>query len=53
VGRTSAWNASKSDDKRRLVTLPMHSGDVPPGTVRAILREAGISETDLRRLLGG
>jgi len=38
---------------RRLVTLPMHPGDVPPGTVRAIVREAGITEGDLRRLLGG
>jgi predicted RNA binding protein YcfA (HicA-like mRNA interferase family) len=35
-----------------LVTLPMHSGDVPPGTTRAILREAGLTEADLRRLLG-
>ena len=41
------------DGRRRLVTLPMHSGDVPPGTLRAILRESGLTEADLRRLLGG
>lgn len=35
------------------VTLSMHSGDVPPGTLRAILRETGITEADLRRLLEG
>ncbi|HEY5275942.1 MAG TPA: type II toxin-antitoxin system HicA family toxin [Coriobacteriia bacterium] len=40
------------DGERRHLTLPMHSGDVPPGTLRAILREAGLSEADLRRLLG-
>ena len=38
---------------RFLVTLPMHPGDVPPGTVRAILREAGLTKADLRRLLEG
>jgi hypothetical protein len=27
--------------------------DVPPGTLRAILREGGLTEADLRRLLGG
>jgi len=41
------------DGKRRHVTLPVHAGDVPPGTVRAILREAGLTEEDLRRLLRG
>ena len=35
------------------VTLCMHSGDVPPGTLRAILRETGLTEPDLRSLLGG
>jgi predicted RNA binding protein YcfA (HicA-like mRNA interferase family) len=38
---------------RRRVTPSMHSGDVPPGTLRAILRESGLTEADLRRLLGG
>ena len=40
------------DGGRRMVTLPMHSGDVPPGTLRAILREAGLTEAELRGLLG-
>jgi hypothetical protein len=31
----------------------MHSGEIPPGTFRAILREAGLTEADLRRLLRG
>jgi predicted RNA binding protein YcfA (HicA-like mRNA interferase family) len=38
---------------RQRVTLSMHSGAVPPGTLRAILREGGLTEADLRRLLGG
>jgi hypothetical protein len=41
------------DGGRRLVTLPMQWGDVPPGALRAILREADPTEADLRRLPGG
>jgi predicted RNA binding protein YcfA (HicA-like mRNA interferase family) len=38
-------------DEPRRVILPMHRGDLPLGTLRAILRAAGLSEDDLRRLL--
>jgi predicted RNA binding protein YcfA (HicA-like mRNA interferase family) len=36
----------------RATTVPVHAGkDVPKGTLRAVLRDAGISAEDLRRLL--
>ena len=35
------------------VVLPMHAGDLMPGTFHAILRAAGMTEEDLRRLLRG
>jgi len=31
---------------KRLTTVPNHPGDVPEGTLRAILREAGITPDD-------
>jgi predicted RNA binding protein YcfA (HicA-like mRNA interferase family) len=38
-------------DKRRL-TVPIHKGKiVPPGTLRAILRDADISVEEFRKLL--
>ncbi len=30
----------------RYTTIPNHSGDMPEGTLRAILRQAGISPED-------
>ena len=40
------------DDGTRLrVTLPMHRGDLRPGTVSSILRSARLTEDDVRRLL--
>ena len=33
-----------------LVTLPMHSHDVPPGTLRSILRQAHLAPEEFRRL---
>jgi predicted RNA binding protein YcfA (HicA-like mRNA interferase family) len=33
--------------KKRLTVVPMHSGDMKPGTVRAILKQAGLSRKDL------
>ena len=35
-----------SKTKRR-VTVAYHAKDIPAGTLRSILKEAGISETDL------
>ncbi len=33
-------------ETRRYTTLPNHPGDLPEGTLRAILRQAGISPKD-------
>jgi predicted RNA binding protein YcfA (HicA-like mRNA interferase family) len=41
------------DGTLRHVTLPMHRGDLKPGTLHDVLREAGMTEDDLRRLLRG
>jgi predicted RNA binding protein YcfA (HicA-like mRNA interferase family) len=30
----------------RYTTIPNHTGDMPPGTLRAILKQAGISAED-------
>lgn len=39
------WNAST----RRRAVVPKHGGDLPKGTVKALLREAGISLEDFLR----
>ena len=33
------------------VVVPVHRGDLPPGTVNAILRQAGLSQKELLDLL--
>ena len=33
-------------DTNRYTTIPNHSGDMPEGTLRAILKQAGISITE-------
>jgi predicted RNA binding protein YcfA (HicA-like mRNA interferase family) len=35
---------------RRLVIIPMHSGDLPKGTLRGILRDAGLSVEEFNAL---
>jgi len=35
----------------RRVTVPMHARDLKPGTLRSILREAGLSIEEFRALL--
>jgi len=37
--------------QRRAVTVPLHGEDLPPGTLRSILRQSGLSVEDLRKLL--
>lgn len=32
----------KHPNKKGLVTVPMHSGDIPRGTLNSILKQAGI-----------
>jgi predicted RNA binding protein YcfA (HicA-like mRNA interferase family) len=40
------------DDATRTVTVPVHSGrDLKPGTLRAIIRQAGLSVEEFRDLL--
>lgn len=40
------------DDPTRVAVVPVHKGrDLPPGTLRAILRGAGVSVDALRELL--
>lgn len=34
----------------RQTYVPMHTGDVPSGTFRSILKEAGLDEEDFRNL---
>jgi predicted RNA binding protein YcfA (HicA-like mRNA interferase family) len=40
----------KNDPRRRTI-IAMHPGDLPEGTVRAILKQAGISRDDFIALL--
>jgi len=37
--------------ERRTIPVPVHNRDLAPGTLRGILKNAGISREDLRRLL--
>ena len=40
------------EKKTGLVVVPMHAGeDLPPGLIARILKDAGLSADDLRRLL--
>jgi predicted RNA binding protein YcfA (HicA-like mRNA interferase family) len=39
-------------DTNRYTTIPNHSGDMPEGTLRAILKQAGITTTDFLNRTG-
>jgi predicted RNA binding protein YcfA (HicA-like mRNA interferase family) len=43
----------KKAGSRFVVTVPMHKTDVPRGTLRGILEDAGISDDEFATLLGG
>ena len=43
AGSHEIWYNSSSD---RYTTIPNHPGDMPEGTLRAILKEAGIHPSD-------
>jgi predicted RNA binding protein YcfA (HicA-like mRNA interferase family) len=45
-GSHEVWRQSETGRK---VTLPHHPGDMPEGTLRAVLREAGIDPEDFLR----
>jgi predicted RNA binding protein YcfA (HicA-like mRNA interferase family) len=36
---------------RRMTSVPMHPGDVKSGTLRAIVKQAGLSEEQFRQLV--
>jgi predicted RNA binding protein YcfA (HicA-like mRNA interferase family) len=38
-------------DRPRLVTVPVHGGDVAAGTLRAIIRQSGMTRDEFLRLL--
>jgi len=46
VARRLSHEVWRHPQTGRKVTLPHHSGDMAEGTLRAILREAGISVSD-------
>ena len=37
--------------RQRMTSVPMHVGDLPRGTLRAILRQTGLTEQRIRDLL--
>jgi predicted RNA binding protein YcfA (HicA-like mRNA interferase family) len=37
--------------RRVMLTVPMHTGDLPKGTLRAILKQAGLTDEQLLDLL--
>ena len=39
------------NDPRRLVTVPVHGGDVSRGLMKQILKQAGMSEKQFRQLI--
>lgn len=43
AGSHEIWHNPKT---QRYTTIPNHSGDMPEGTLRAILKQAGISPED-------
>jgi predicted RNA binding protein YcfA (HicA-like mRNA interferase family) len=38
-------------DTRRPISIPQHPGDLPKGTLRAIIREAGLTKSEFLHLL--
>ena len=53
VTRTSGSHARlvHAGDARRQVTVPMHTGDMKRGTLRAIVSQAGLSVSEFIALL--
>ena len=52
-GSHRAFVRQLADGAIQRVSVPMHGGDLPPGTLRGILRAADLTEADLRRLTRG
>jgi predicted RNA binding protein YcfA (HicA-like mRNA interferase family) len=53
VSRTSGSHCRliHSRDPSRKVTIPIHTGDLPRGTLRAIIAQAGLTISDFIALL--
>jgi predicted RNA binding protein YcfA (HicA-like mRNA interferase family) len=43
AGSHEIWNNEQTD---RYTTIPNHPGDMPEGTLRAVLRQVGIEPSD-------
>jgi predicted RNA binding protein YcfA (HicA-like mRNA interferase family) len=41
----------RHDERPEDLTIPMHRGDVPTGTLRAIIRQAGLTVSEFQELL--
>jgi predicted RNA binding protein YcfA (HicA-like mRNA interferase family) len=41
----------RHDDHPAELQIPMHRGDVPKGTLMALIKQAGLSQTEFRELL--
>ena len=41
----------RRDDRDEDVTIAMHPGDVPPGTLKSIMRQAGLTREQFREIL--
>jgi predicted RNA binding protein YcfA (HicA-like mRNA interferase family) len=50
VRRQSGSHVVLRHSDGRQTYVPMHTGDVPSGTFRSILKQAGITESDFRGL---
>jgi predicted RNA binding protein YcfA (HicA-like mRNA interferase family) len=46
MGRLSGFRYRDVVKRLRYTTIPNHPGDLPEGTLRAILRQAGVSVDD-------
>lgn len=51
VRRVGSHVQLRRDDRPEDVTLAMHRGDVPPGTLKSIMRQAGLTREQLREIL--
>jgi predicted RNA binding protein YcfA (HicA-like mRNA interferase family) len=47
----SHYHLRHSDRPFLRVVVPVHKGDLPPGTLRAIVRQAGLSDDEFLGLL--
>ena len=51
VRRVGSHVRLRRDDRAEDVTIALHPGDVPPGTLRSIMRQAGLTREQFREIL--